>query len=61
MSKRRKELIRTLLKGIETGDEEAVAVVNPHQYIQHNPDIGDGLSLLRAALSERTVDGNSAI
>ncbi|MFT5086282.1 MAG: putative SnoaL-like aldol condensation-catalyzing enzyme [Candidatus Latescibacterota bacterium] len=61
MSKRRKELIRTLLKGIETGDEEAVAVVNPHQYIQHNPDIGDGLSSLRAALSERTVDGNSVI
>jgi predicted SnoaL-like aldol condensation-catalyzing enzyme len=42
MSSRRKELIRTLLKGIETGDEEAVAVVNPHKYIQHNPETHEG-------------------
>lgn len=49
MSQRRKELICTLLKGIETGDEEAVAVVNPHQYIQHNPETqegGEGLAAL---------------
>ena len=49
MSKDRKELIRALLKAIETGDEEAVAVVNPHKYIQHNPEThegGEGLAAL---------------
>lgn len=29
--------IRTLLKGIESGDPEAVSVLSPTQYIQHNP------------------------
>lgn len=32
-----RERIRTLLKGIETGDPEAVKVVNENKYIQHNP------------------------
>ncbi len=27
-----------LLKGIETGDPAAVAVVNPDKYIQNNPE-----------------------
>ncbi|MDA9090599.1 hypothetical protein N9J84_00690 [Porticoccaceae bacterium] len=38
----RKEGIRTLLKGIETGDAAAIAVVNPNQYIQHNPQTTEG-------------------
>ena len=38
----RKESIRTLLKGIETGDPEAVAVVNEDKYIQHNPLTREG-------------------
>lgn len=42
MSEKRKELIRALLKGIETGDEAAVAVVNPDKYIQHNPETHEG-------------------
>lgn len=42
MSSKRKELIRGLLKGIETGDEQATAVVNPHKYIQHNPETEEG-------------------
>ena len=49
MSARRKEGIRALLKGIETGDEEAVAVVNQGKYIQHNPEThegGEGLATL---------------
>jgi len=33
----RKELIRALLKGIETGDPQSVAIVNEEKYIQHNP------------------------
>jgi len=38
----RKEQIHALLKGIETGDEASVAVVNPDRYIQHNPQTQEG-------------------
>lgn len=37
MRSKKKEQIYTLLKGIETGDPDAAAVVNENQYIQHNP------------------------
>lgn len=42
MTESRKEQIHTLLKGIETGDESSVAVVNPNKYIQHNPQTHEG-------------------
>ena len=42
MTSQRKDRIRALLKGIETGDAAAVAVVNPDKYIQHNPQMADG-------------------
>jgi predicted SnoaL-like aldol condensation-catalyzing enzyme len=42
MSSNRKDQIRTLLKGIETGDPEAVLVVNESKYIQHNPLTREG-------------------
>lgn len=51
----RADLIRTLLKGIETGDPAAVAVVNEAQYIQHNPQThegSEGLASLFARLSK---------
>jgi len=38
----RKHLIRKPLKGIETGDPAAVAVVNKAKYIQHNPQTHEG-------------------
>lgn len=38
----KKEQIRALLKSIETGDPEAVAVVNEAKYIQHNPQTHEG-------------------
>lgn len=38
----KKDLLKKLLKGIETGDPEAAAVVNEAKYIQHNPRTGDG-------------------
>jgi len=38
----RKDLIRKLLKGIETGDPEAATVVNEAVYIQHNPQTHEG-------------------
>lgn len=54
MTAERKEKIRALLKGIETGDPESVTVVNPNKYIQHNPQThegGEGLAVLFKRLS----------
>jgi predicted SnoaL-like aldol condensation-catalyzing enzyme len=42
MASKQKEQIRALLKGIETGDPEAVTVVNETKYIQHNPLTREG-------------------
>jgi predicted SnoaL-like aldol condensation-catalyzing enzyme len=42
MPSNRKDQIRALLKGIETGDPESVAVVNEAKYIQHNPLTREG-------------------
>lgn len=44
MTNTRIDRIRTLLKGIETGDPHAVAVISPTQYIQHNPQTHTGES-----------------
>ena len=55
MTSKRKDQICALLKGIETGDEAAVAVVNPDKYIQHNPQTregGEGLAALFKRLSK---------
>ena len=55
MTSKRKEQIRTLLKGIETGDPVSVAVVNEDRYIQHNPQThegSEGLAALFARLSK---------
>jgi len=50
--KSRKDKIRALLKAIETGDAEAVAVVDEAKYIQHNPHTHEGSEGL-AALFKR--------
>ena len=42
MSKSKVELIRALLKSIETGEPEAVSVVDESKYIQHNPQTHEG-------------------
>jgi len=42
MTSRKKNQICSLLKGIETGDPEAVTVVNESKYIQHNPLTREG-------------------
>ena len=52
MTSKRKNQIRALLKGIETGDAAAVVVVNEEKYIQHNPQTREGSEGL-AALYER--------
>ena len=49
---KRKDQIRLLLKGIETGDEAVVTVVNESKYIQHNPQTHEGSEGL-AALFKR--------
>ena len=38
----RKESIVALLKGLETGDPEAVTVVDEARYVQHNPQTAEG-------------------
>lgn len=51
----KKDLLRKLLKGIETGSPEAAAVVNEAKYIQHNPQThegSEGLAALFARLSK---------
>lgn len=55
MSQHRVDRIRTLLKGIETGDPDSVSVISPVQYIQHNPQTHTGragLAALFARLSK---------
>ncbi len=55
MTSKRIDQIRALLKGIETGDPAAVAVVNQEKYIQHNPQThegGEGLAALFERLSK---------
>jgi predicted SnoaL-like aldol condensation-catalyzing enzyme len=52
MSSLRKDQICALLKGIETGDPAAVAVVDQDKYIQHNPQTHEGSEGL-AALFKR--------
>ena len=42
MTTTRIDRIRTLLKGIETGDPDAVKVISPTLYIQHNPQTQTG-------------------
>lgn len=42
MTLTKRDKIRKLLKGIETGDPEAVTVVNEAKYIQHNPLTREG-------------------
>jgi predicted SnoaL-like aldol condensation-catalyzing enzyme len=61
MTSKRKNKIFTLLKGIETGDEASVAVVNPDKYIQHNPQThegGEGLAALFKRLSKSSPHVN---
>ena len=55
MTSKRKDQICALLKGIETGDAAAVAVVNEDKYIQHNPQThegSEGLAVLFKRLSK---------
>lgn len=51
----KRDQLQKLLKGIETGDASAAAVVNEAKYIQHNPQThegSEGLAALFARLSK---------
>ncbi len=52
MASNKKEQICKLLKSIESGDPEAISVVNEDKYIQHNPQTHEGSEGL-ASLFER--------
>ncbi len=57
----KKEQICALLKSIETGDPEAVAVVDEDKYIQHNPQThegNEGLATLFKRLSKTSPKVN---
>lgn len=47
-----KQQVVDLLKAIETGADEPVAVINPDKYIQHNLGAADGLAGLGALLAQ---------
>ena len=60
ISPKSKNTILYLLKGIETGDTAAVAVVNEDKYIQHNPQThegSEGLAALFKRLSKTSPRG----
>ncbi|KAJ8599597.1 hypothetical protein CTAYLR_004713 [Chrysophaeum taylorii] len=62
-AKTRKDLIRALLKGIETGDPASVVVVNEAKYVQHNPmtrEGSEGLAALFARLAKTSPRVNVA-
>ncbi len=47
----RKQQVVALLKAIETGAAEPLAIINPDKYIQHNLAATDGLAGLGALLA----------
>lgn len=53
-----RDAVRSLLKAIETGDQAAIAVINPDKYTQHNLGVADGLAGFAAVLQE--LPGGSA-
>ena len=60
MNSKNSDRIRSLLKGIETGDPASVAVIDPDTYIQHNPQTHEGREGL-AALFQRLSKSNPRV
>ena len=55
-----KEKAVTLLESLETGDQTAVAYINPNKYIQHNLAVADGLEGFGAILQHKPEGGFKA-
>jgi predicted SnoaL-like aldol condensation-catalyzing enzyme len=47
-----KSKIKALLESIETGAKEPAFCVNPQKYVQHNPNVEDGLIGFAKVLSD---------
>lgn len=52
----KKEMVRALLKSLETKDQTPISYINPKKYIQHNPRVEDGLEGLKKLLSSLPDD-----
>ena len=52
----KKERVRTLLKSLETRDPKPLGYINPKRYIQHNPNVEDGLEGVRKLRSSLPND-----
>src|SRR5690349_3239123 len=48
---REKKAVLNLLAAYRTGNAAAFDVINPHKFIQHDPQVADGLSGLKAWLA----------
>lgn len=55
-----KEKAVALLESLETGDQTAVAYINPNKYIQHNLAVADGLEGFGAILQHKPEGGFKA-
>ncbi len=55
-----KEQVVALLKAVETGAAEPIAVINPNKYIQHNLSAADGLAGF-AALMQALPKGSARV
>jgi predicted SnoaL-like aldol condensation-catalyzing enzyme len=47
----KKEMVRALLKSLETRDHKALGYIDPKKYIQHSPGVEDGLEGLKKLFS----------
>ena len=50
--KQKIEMVRELLKSLETKDPKPFRYINPRKYIQHNLRVGDGLEGVRQLISQ---------
>jgi predicted SnoaL-like aldol condensation-catalyzing enzyme len=56
MSNDHKQKAVDLLKTLETRDPKPFSYINPHKYIQHNLDVGDGSAGVAALAKSLPVD-----
>jgi predicted SnoaL-like aldol condensation-catalyzing enzyme len=52
----KKEMVRELLKGLETRDQKPLGYINPAKYVQDDPNVEDGLEGLKKFLASLPAD-----
>ncbi len=55
-----KEKVVALLHSFNTGDQTPISYINPQKYIQHNPNVGDGLAGFGAVMQNAPPQGFKA-